>query len=79
MDNRDNLIILMNDDDQVISAEKYENLKRDIKSFMRGHCDNYDNATALAEDAANMHNVSNWLDDPNNDIWDWAIDATDWD
>lgn len=69
--------VATNDDGQVISAGEYEKLKRDIKSFMRGHCDNYDNATALAEAAAIAYNISNWLDDPDNDIWDWALQHVD--
>jgi hypothetical protein len=55
-----------------------------IKRWMRTHVAEYVdpqtgevNITKLAEDAAYEASRSEWLDDPNHPIWDWAIEAAE--
>lgn len=58
---------------------KIEQLEPRIRRWMENNAGDYDNATYLAEAAADAFAVNHWLDIDMHPVWDWAIDSGDWD
>jgi hypothetical protein len=52
-------------------------MEKDIRTYMRFHANEFDNATNLAEECAKYLNHDKWLDDPDHEIWDIALEYFD--
>lgn len=45
-----------------------------VKRWMRQNAKDFENATQLVEATQLVYDTETWVDDPNHEIWDWALE-----